>query len=71
MSYVKVYLPELDELKERIESNYDKWIKFYAKHEGFIGSSESVDYLINEIEKYYESKKSWKNSSYNWRVKLI
>ena len=58
MSYVKVYLPELDELKERIDSNKDKWIKFYAKHEGCIGSPESVDYLTNEIEKYYENKKS-------------
>jgi hypothetical protein len=49
MSYIKVYLPELDELKERIESNYDKWIKFYAKHGAFIGSSESVDYLTQQI----------------------
>ena len=58
MSYVKVYLPELNELKERIESNYDKWIKFYAKHGAFIGSSESVEYLTKEIEKYYENTKS-------------
>jgi hypothetical protein len=58
MSYVKVYLPELNELKERVESNYDKWIKFYAKHEGFVGSSDSVEYLTNEIEKYYENTKS-------------
>ena len=58
MSYVKVYLPELDELKERINSNNDKWIKFYSKHDAFIGSSESVEYLTNEIEKYYENKKS-------------
>jgi hypothetical protein len=57
MSYVKVYLPELDELKERIDSNKDKWIKFYAKNGAFIGSSESVDYLTKEIENYYESKK--------------
>ena len=58
MSYVKVYLPELNELKERVESNYHKWIKFYAKHEGFVGSSDSVEYLTNEIEKYYENTKS-------------
>ena len=58
MSYVKVYLPELDELKDRLESGNDKWIKFYAKHDAFIGSSESVDYLTKEIEKYYENKKS-------------
>ena len=58
MSYVKVYLPELDELKERIDSDNDKWIKFYAKHDAFIGSSESVDYLNKKLEEYYESKKS-------------
>ena len=58
MSYVKVYLPELNELKERIDSDNDKWIKFYAKHDAFIGSSESVEYLTKEIEKYYENTKS-------------
>lgn len=58
MSYVKVYLPELDELVDRLDSNKDKWIKFYAKHDTFIGSSESVDYLNKKIEEYYESKKS-------------
>ena len=58
MTYIKVSLPELYELKERIESDRDKWIRFYAKHGAFIGSSDSVDYLTNEIEKYYDSKKS-------------
>ena len=58
MSYIKVSLPELYELKERIESDKDKWIRFYSKHGAFIGSSDSVDYLTNEIEKYYDSKKS-------------
>jgi hypothetical protein len=56
MTYIKVSLPELYELKERIESDRDKWIRFYAKHGAFIGSSDSVDYLTNEIEKYYDSK---------------
>ena len=58
MSYVKVYLPELDELVDRLDSNKDKWIKFYAKHDTFIGSSESVDYLTQQIKEYYENKKS-------------
>jgi len=58
MTYIKVSLPELYELKERVESDRDKWIRFYAKHGAFIGSSDSVDYLTNEIEKYYENKKS-------------
>jgi hypothetical protein len=58
MTYIKVSLPELYELKERVESDRDKWIRFYAKHGAFIGSADSVDYLTNEIEKYYENKKS-------------
>jgi hypothetical protein len=58
MSYIKVSLPELYELKQRIESDKDKWIRFYGKHGAFIGSSESVDYLTNEIEKYYDNKKN-------------
>jgi len=58
MTYIKVSLPELYELKQRIESDRDKWIRFYAKHGAFIGSSDSVEYLTNEIEKYYDSKKS-------------
>jgi hypothetical protein len=32
------------------------WIKYYAKYGAFIGSSEAVDYLTKEIEKYYDSK---------------
>ena len=58
MTYIKVSLPELYELKERIESDKDKWIRFYSKHGAFIGSMDSVEYLTNEIEKYYENKKS-------------
>jgi hypothetical protein len=58
MSYIKVHLPERYELKKRIQSDKDKWIPFYAKHGAYVGSVESVDYLTEEIEKYYDSKKS-------------
>lgn len=58
MSYIKVHLPERYELKQRIQSDKDKWIPFYAKHGAYVGSTESVDYLTEEIEKYYDSKKS-------------
>ena len=58
MSYVKIHVPEIYELKERFESDRDKWIKYYAKYGALIGSSEAVDYLTEEIEKYYDSKKS-------------
>ena len=55
MSYVKVYLPELDELKNKIETNYDV-LRYYSKYEGFVGSSESIDYLTKKLEEYYDSK---------------
>lgn len=58
MSYIKAHLPERYQLKEQIESDRDKWIKYYAKYGAFVGSSEAVDYLTEEIEKYYDSKKS-------------
>ncbi len=58
MSYIKVQLPERYELKQRIQSDKDKWIPFYARHGAYIGSAESVDYLTKEIQKYYDSKKS-------------
>ena len=58
MSYVKVILPELCELKNRIESNRDKWINHYSKYGVMIGNMDSMSYLINEIEKYYENTKS-------------
>tara|TARA_B110000196_G_C20714493_1_gene461235 strand:- start:419 stop:595 length:177 start_codon:yes stop_codon:yes gene_type:complete len=57
MSYIKVTLPERYELKERIESDKDKWIPFYAKYGAVMGSSDSVEYLTKEIEKYYDNKK--------------
>jgi len=58
MSYVKVHLPELDELKNRIESNYDKWIPFYGKYGAVVGSTESVEYLDKKLKEYYDSKEN-------------
>ena len=58
MSYIKVILPEKYELSKRIKSDKDKWIPFYAKYGAVMGSSEAVEYLTEEIEKYYASKKN-------------
>jgi len=58
MSYIKVHVPERYQLKKQLESDRDVWIKYYAKYGALIGSSEAVDYLTEEIEKYYDSKKS-------------
>jgi len=56
MSYVKVTLPELYELKNRIESDRDKWIKYYSKYGALIGSTDSIDYLTEKIKEYYDNK---------------
>ena len=57
MSYVKTFLPELSELKNKIQTNPDI-LCYYAKYEGVIGSSESVDYLTQQIKKYYDNKEN-------------
>ena len=57
MSYVKIYVPEIYQLKEQFDSDKDKWIQYYSKYEAFVGSSDSVDYLTQKIEEYYENTK--------------
>ena len=57
MTYITKYLPELGVLKKEIESNPDV-LKIYAKYMGFNGSSESVDYIIQKIDEYENTKKS-------------
>ena len=57
MSYVYTHLPELNDLKENIETNPDV-LRYYSKYEGFVGSDESVNYLTTKLKEYYESKKS-------------
>jgi hypothetical protein len=43
MSYVLKYLPELEQLKQELEDPNLR--KFYNKYEGYVGSSESIEYL--------------------------
>lgn len=57
MSYIYTHLPELKDLKQNIETNPDV-LRYYSKYEGFVGSSESIEYLTQEIKKYYDSKKN-------------
>ena len=57
MSYIYTHLPELKDLKQNIETNPDV-LRYYSKYEGFVGSPESIEYLTQEIEKYYDSKKN-------------
>ena len=57
MSYIYTHLPELKDFKQNIETNPDV-LRYYSKYEGFVGSSESIEYLTQEIKKYYDSKKN-------------
>jgi len=56
MSYVVKRLPELKDFKKELEDKPER-IKYYNKYGGYIGSSESMDYLILKLKKYYESRK--------------
>jgi len=55
MSYTHKYLPELDTLKQILSENPTQ-ITHYAKYGGLIGSTESVNYLNQQINEYHNSK---------------
>lgn len=57
MTYIVKYVPELDILKKQIEDN-PSILEMYSKYMGLNGSSESIDYLTEKIDEYYERKKS-------------
>ena len=57
MSYVYTHLPEIEDLKKNIETNPDV-LRYYARYDGFVGSTESVNYLTQKIKEYNENKKS-------------
>ena len=45
-----IHLPELKELKKSIESN-PSLLNYYAKIDGWVGSTESVQYLTKTLTK--------------------
>jgi hypothetical protein len=57
MSYTHTHLPELDILKQLLSENPNQ-IKYYAKYGGLIGSTESVNYLNQQINEYRINSKS-------------
>ena len=48
MSFVKKYLPSLNELKKEIDTNPDV-LKYYSKYDTFIGDSDSIQFLIQQL----------------------
>lgn len=51
MSFVKKYLPPLAELKIQINTNPDM-LKYYAKYDTFIGDSDSVQFINQQLNTY-------------------
>jgi len=57
MSYIYTQLPELEDLKQNIESNPNV-LRYYSKYASFVGSTKSVNYLKKKLKEYYENKKN-------------
>lgn len=57
MSYIVKYLPKFNLLKKELEETPTN-IVYYAKYEGYVGDSDSIDYLDKKLKEYYESKKN-------------
>jgi hypothetical protein len=48
MSYTHIHLPQLNKLKESLESN-PSLLNFYSKYDSWVGSTESIKYLEESI----------------------
>jgi hypothetical protein len=57
MSYIVKYLPNIEKLKNELAQNPNN-IVYYSKYGGYVGSTESMDYLNKKLKEYYESKKN-------------
>ena len=55
MTYINIYIPKLNELKERLAEN-PKLIEYYMKYEGWTGDSDSIDYLDELVKEYIKNK---------------
>jgi hypothetical protein len=50
MSYTHIHLPQLNKLKESLESN-PSLLNFYSKYDSWVGSNESIEYLSKILTK--------------------
>lgn len=48
MSFVKKYVPPISDLKKEIDAN-PEILKYYSKFEGFVGDSDSIQFLIQQL----------------------
>ena len=62
MTYITKFLPKVEDLKKELESNPDN-VKHYIKYEGFVGDSDSMDYLDEQIKSYLKKRKDEEGST--------
>jgi hypothetical protein len=48
MTYITKYLAKYEDLKKELDTNPEN-IKYYIKYEGFVGSSDSMEYIEQKI----------------------
>lgn len=63
MSINKVYLPEIDKLKEflNLQGSKQFYFRYIRKREAFIGSSNSMKFIDKFIKKYESVSTDFKN----------
>jgi hypothetical protein len=59
MTYITAHLPKLEDLKKQLEEDPDR-LRVYAKYMGYEGPSDSIDYLDEKLEEYYNSNSNKK-----------
>jgi len=53
MTYIKTFLPKLEDLKEQLEKNPEKiWI--YEKYDVYLGDKESIEFLQSKLKKFQQ-----------------
>lgn len=53
MTYIKTFLPKIDELKKQLEENPQKiWI--YQKYDVYLGDKESIEFLQTKLKKFQQ-----------------
>lgn len=57
MGFNKCYLPDIDKLKEYFDSvDLETFVNRYRKYDCWTGSSESLDFLEEKVNLYYNLK---------------
>jgi hypothetical protein len=55
MTYITAHLQKLEDLKKQLEEDPDR-LRIYAKYMGYDGPSDSMDYIEEKLNEYFEAK---------------